>query len=201
MRGMGIQSRFCSARHAIACLAALISLTGCGSRGPSYGDKAPDYKAALAGAPKPLAALYAQPNALLGGGRDAFDKRLAGLRGYPVVVNQWGSWCAPCRAEFPWFQRLSARYGKGVAFIGIDSQDSDDAAGTFLNEFPLPYPSYTDPDQAIGRSLEAGRGLPDTSFFDPSGKLVFTRQGAYANQADLAADIRRYASPGSGSGA
>ena len=117
------------------------------------------------------------------------------------MVNKWASWCGPCREEFPWFQRLSARYGKQVAFLGVDSQDSDDAAGTFLGEFPLPYPSYSDPEQAIGRRLEAARGLPDTSFFDTGGNLVFTRQGGYASQADLAADIRRYAGPGSGAGA
>jgi cytochrome c biogenesis protein CcmG/thiol:disulfide interchange protein DsbE len=195
---MGTQSRFCSAGAAVLCLVAAV---GCGSKEPSYGGKPPDYERALAGAPKPLAALYAQPSALLGGGTEAFDSRLAQLRGYPVVVNQWASWCGPCREEFPWFQRLSARYGKQVAFLGVDSQDSDDAAGTFLGEFPLPYPSYSDPEQAIGRRLEAARGLPDTSFFDTGGNLVFTRQGGYASQADLAADIRRYAGPGSGAGA
>jgi cytochrome c biogenesis protein CcmG, thiol:disulfide interchange protein DsbE len=195
---MGTQSGFCSAAAAILCLAAAV---GCGSKSSSYGGKPPDYERALAGAPAPLAALYAQPSALLGGGTDAFDRRIGKLRGYPVVVNQWASWCGPCREEFPWFQRLSARYGKRIAFLGVDSQDSDDAAGTFLGEFPLPYPSYTDPAQAIGRRLQAARGLPDTSFFDSRGKLVFTRQGGYASQADLAADIRRYAEPGSGAGA
>jgi thiol-disulfide isomerase/thioredoxin len=175
---------------AFSCLA---GLAACGSDGHSYGDKPPDYEAALAGAPKPLAALYAQPNRLLSGGTDAFQRRIAALRGHPVVVNQWASWCGPCREEFPWLQRASARYGKQVAFLGVDSQDSDDAAGTFLGEFPLPYPSYTDPDQKIGLLLEAARGLPDTSFYDSRGKLVYTRQGAYASQAALIADIRRYA--------
>ena len=71
------------------------------------------------------------------------------LRGYPVVVNVWASWCGPCRFEFPHFQRAAAAYGKRVAFLGIDSQDSDDAAATFLREEPVPYPSYTDPDEEI----------------------------------------------------
>jgi cytochrome c biogenesis protein CcmG, thiol:disulfide interchange protein DsbE len=184
---------FCSTLLVFSCLA---GLTACGNQGPSYGGKPPDYATALAAAPKPLAALYAQPNRLLSGGTDAFQKRIEALRGYPVVVNQWASWCGPCRAEFPWLQRASARYGKRIAFLGVDSQDSNDAAGTFLGEFPLPYPSYTDPDQKIGRLLQAARGLPDTSFYDSSGKLVYTRQGAYANQAALIADIRRYARSG-----
>jgi thiol-disulfide isomerase/thioredoxin len=181
---------FCSAVLVFSCLA---GLAACGGTGQSYGDKPPDYKTALAAAPPPLAALYAQPNQLLSGGSDAFQKRIAALRGHPVVVNQWASWCGPCREEFPWLQKASARYGKRVAFLGVDSQDSNDAAGTFLGEFPLPYPSYTDPDQKIGQLLKAARGLPDTSFYSPSGRLVYTRQGAYANQAALIADIRRYA--------
>jgi cytochrome c biogenesis protein CcmG/thiol:disulfide interchange protein DsbE len=190
MHGHAIWRAICSAVLAISCLA---GLAACGGSGQSYGDKPPDYAAALAGAPAPLAALYAQPNHLLPGGADAFQKRIAGLRGHPVVVNQWASWCGPCREEFPWLQQASAGYGKRVAFVGVDSQDSNDAASTFLGEFPLPYPSYTDPDQDIGQLLKAARGLPDTSFYSAAGKLVYTRQGAYPNQAALIADIRRYA--------
>jgi cytochrome c biogenesis protein CcmG/thiol:disulfide interchange protein DsbE len=177
----------------IATVSCLTLLAACGSGSSGYGSNPPDYGKALAGAPRPLAALYAQPGKLLPGGTAAFQKRLRALRGHPVLVNQWASWCGPCRAEFPWLQRLSATYGKRVAFLGVDSQDSDDAARTFLGEFQVPYPSYTDPDQEIGRLLQAARGLPDTSFYDAKGKLVYTRQGAYASQRDLAADIRRYA--------
>jgi cytochrome c biogenesis protein CcmG, thiol:disulfide interchange protein DsbE len=174
---------------AIACL----SLAACGSGESGAGSKPPDYEKALAGAPKPLAAVYAQANQLLGGGTDAFQKRIGELRGYPVVVNQWASWCGPCRLEFPLLQRASATYGKRVAFLGVDSQDSDDAAKTFLGEEPLPYPSYTDPDQDIGGLLKATRGLPDTSFYDSQGRLVYTKQGPYTGQEELTADIRRFA--------
>ena len=181
---------FCSLALAVLCLA---WLAACGNSDSHFGSKPPDYEEALAGAPKPLAALYAQPNQLLSGGTDAFQRRIAALRGYPVVVNQWASWCGPCRAEFPWFQKASAKYGKRVAFLGVDSQDSDDAAKTFLGEAPVPYPSYTDPNKDIGKLLKATLGLPDTAFYDSKGTLVFTKQGPYTNQADLAADIRHYA--------
>jgi cytochrome c biogenesis protein CcmG/thiol:disulfide interchange protein DsbE len=181
---------FCSLALAVLCLA---WLAACGNSNSDFGSKPPDYKAALAGAPKPLAALYAQPNELLSGGTDAFQGRIAALRGYPVVVNQWASWCGPCRAEFPWFQKASAKYGKRVAFLGVDSQDSDDAAKTFLGEAPVPYPSYTDPNKEIGKLLKATLGLPDTAFYDSKGALVYTKQGPYTSQADLIADIRRYA--------
>jgi cytochrome c biogenesis protein CcmG/thiol:disulfide interchange protein DsbE len=181
---------FCSLALAVLCLA---WLAACGNGNSDFGSKPPDYKQALAGAPKPLAAVYAQPSKLLSGGTDAFQRRIAALRGYPVVVNQWASWCGPCRAEFPWFQKASAKYGKRLAFLGVDSQDSDDAAKTFLGEAPVPYPSYTDPNKEIGKLLKATLGLPDTAFYDSKGALVYTKQGPYTSQADLIADIRRYA--------
>src|SRR5512133_3037523 len=163
----------------------LMAAAGCGKQGGDYGAPPPDYKRALAGAPKPRAALYAQSIRLLPGGADAFGARLAKLRGYPIVVNQWASWCAPCREEFPLFQQATVKLGKRVAFLGVDSQDSNDAASTFLGEYPLAYPSYTDPDQQIGKLLKATLGLPDTAFFDAKGRLVYTKQGAYSSQSEL----------------
>jgi len=177
----------------LAILAALLA-AGCGSSsGGDYGGEHPDYAKALAGAPGPLAALYKQPNQLLPGDTDAYEKRLAALRGYPVIVNVWASWCGPCRLEFPHFQRASASYGKRVAFLGIDSQDSDDAASTFLEEAPVPYPSYTDPDKGLASSIGADLGLPDTAFYDRSGELTYLKQGPYRDAAELRADIERYA--------
>jgi cytochrome c biogenesis protein CcmG, thiol:disulfide interchange protein DsbE len=181
-----------------AALLCAIALAACGSDGDGSGSAPPNYEQALAGAPAPLARLYQQPNELLGGGVDAFERRLAELRGHPVVVNIWASWCGPCRAEFPTLQQVAARFGKRVAFIGVDSQDSDDTAAQFLSEFPVPYPSYTDPDQDIAASLEATLGLPDTVFYDREGEVAFLKQGPYLDQADLLADIRRYALGGSG---
>lgn len=172
---------------------ALLIGSGCGSsEGGDYGGSHPDYAKALAGAPAPLAALHKQGNDLLDGGTDAYEQRLAELRGYPVVVNVWASWCVPCRQEFPSLQKASARYGKKVAFLGVNSEDSNDAAATFLREAPVPYPSYTDPDKDIFDSI-GGIGFPDTAYYDRSGELVYVKQGQYASESDLEDDIRRYA--------
>jgi cytochrome c biogenesis protein CcmG/thiol:disulfide interchange protein DsbE len=171
-----------------------LAAVGCGAgEGGDYGGKHPDYAKALAGSPAPLAALHKQANRLLPGGVDAFQSRIAALAGYPVVVNVWASWCGPCRFEFPTLQKLSATYGKQVAFLGVDKQDSDDAAQTFLEEAPLSYPSYTDPDQAIAREIGAALGLPDTAFYDRHGKLVYLKQGPYTDDSELKADVEHYA--------
>jgi thiol-disulfide isomerase/thioredoxin len=169
-----------------------LAAAGCGSSAAGGDGGHPDYERALAGSPPPLAVLHRQANELLPGGTDAYEKRIAALAGYPVVVNVWASWCGPCRFEFPVLQKLSARYGKRVAFLGIDSEDDADAARTFLGEEPVPYPSYSDPGKEIAGSLGVV-GFPDTAFYDPRGKLLYLKQGPYAEDSELEADVRRYA--------
>ncbi|MGB7587918.1 MAG: TlpA disulfide reductase family protein [Solirubrobacterales bacterium] len=185
----------------VLALAAALALGGCGaSESGDYGGKHPDYARALSGSPPPLAALHSEGNHLLQGGEDAYQARIAALRGYPVVVNVWASWCGPCRFEFPLFQRVAARDGRRVAFLGIDSQDSEDAAHTFLKESPVPYPSYTDSDKSLAESVGATFGLPATAFYDRRGKLVYLKPGPYRSRAELSADVQRYAVKGEGSG-
>ncbi len=150
-------------------------------------------QARLRGSPAPLAALHAQSSELLGGGSAAFVKRLRSLRGYPVVVNKWGSWCPPCRAEFPHFQREAAKHGKTIAFLGVDGQDNDNSARKFLAKYPVSYPSYIDGDLKIGRYLQAVNAFPSTVFYDRRGGVAYIRQGSYPDERSLAADIRRYA--------
>lgn len=170
---------------------ATLLLGACGEDGEPSGAKPPDFEKALSGAPPQLAALYSQANELIGSGKPGYEERIEELRGLPVVVNVWASWCGPCRAEFPHFQEVSAQLGKRVAFLGVNSDDLDEAAASFLSEHPVPYPSYTDPDQKIKTSVGA-IGLPATVFYDRRGQR-FTKQGAYASVEDLLADIRRYA--------
>ncbi len=163
-----------------------------GSESPPSGDGSFDLAAAqreLAGAPAPLAALYAQSNQLLEGGAGAFDARMRKLRGHPVVINKWASWCGPCRAELPLFQQVSTRRGKKIAFVGINARDKRPAAERFAARFPVPYPSYEDPSERIARQLKAPSNFPVTLFVDARGRTVFTHQGGYRSAADLSADI------------
>jgi cytochrome c biogenesis protein CcmG, thiol:disulfide interchange protein DsbE len=151
-----------------------------------------DARKELAGAPRALAALHAQANELLGGGVPAFRTRLASLRGRPIVVNKWGSWCAPCRFESPVLARVSVKLGRQVAFLGVDGRDHDDAARRYLKAHPLSYPSYTDPRDRIARAIRAPQGFPITNFYDRGGRLVFQHAGPYAKDKALERDIAKY---------
>ena len=181
---------------ALAALAAL-AIAGCGgssSGNPDSRITEQQAKAPISGAPPQLASIRGQANQILDGGSDAFDGRLAELRGTPVVVNKWASWCGPCRFEFPWFQTLGEKRGGEIAFLGVNSNDSSGSAETFLSELPLPYPSYSDPNLEIAQDLGGPpQAFPTTTFYDRSGKQVFTHPGVYANEADLVADVNKYA--------
>lgn len=153
----------------------------------------PDAELALAGAPEPLAALHEQANELLGGEADAFRDRLRELRGYPVVVNKWASWCGPCRAEFPFFQGQALERGKEIAFIGVNSVDNEQDARRFLDQFPVPYPHYEDPDSEVAAVFKGVQAFPSTAFYDSEGELAYLKQGGYASEEKLVEDIERYA--------
>jgi cytochrome c biogenesis protein CcmG/thiol:disulfide interchange protein DsbE len=146
----------------------------------------------LPGTPPRLAALRARINELEGGGTKGFDAQLRALRGYPVVVNAWASWCDPCRFELPFFQRQAVKRGTKVAFLGVNPDDARSRAQRLIARFPLPYPTITDPDSDIIERVRA-RGLPVTIFYDASGERQMVHQGVFASEADLSAAIDRYA--------
>ncbi len=166
-------------------------LAGCKSSEPGKSASRDEFKK-LAGAPAGLAGLYRQPSKLLGGGKDGFEKRIEKLRGHPVVVTAWASWCGPCRFEFPFFQRQAVKRGKQVAFLGVNSQDNQEDANKFLDDYPLPFPSYEDPDGEVAHLFKVV-GLPATAYYDRRGELAYLHQGAYASEAKLGEDIERYA--------
>lgn len=61
----------------------------------------------------------------------------------PVLVNLWATWCGPCREEMPRLQAAYERFGDRVAFVGVDTQDDPQAAGEFLDEVGLTWPTPT----------------------------------------------------------
>jgi cytochrome c biogenesis protein CcmG/thiol:disulfide interchange protein DsbE len=156
----------------------------------SAGSAPPLSKAELASVRKRVAANEAEANQVVDG---SIEAKVAALRGVPVVVNQWASWCPGCRAEFPFFQRLAKRFRGKVAFVGLDSQDNRGDAEGFLERYPVTYPSVFDPDASEAESIGAGQGWPTTIFYDRQGRRTHIRPGGYATAAQLRADIETYA--------
>ena len=140
--------------------------------------------------PKQIAQNVAQANRVVD---TPLSEELDSLRGVPVVVNQWASWCPNCKFEFPFFQTDSKRFGKQVAFLGLDSQDDQGDAEDFLKEYPVPYPSVFDQGASEAASIGAGQSWPTTVFIGPDGQVVNVHIGAYATEGQLRADIERYA--------
>ena len=143
----------------------------------------------LRGSPFALAALHRQGARLLGGDLEA---RLRELRGHPVVLNAWASWCAPCRDELPLMARAAGRFGRRVAFLGADVDDAASDARSLVAGDHLSYPSYRVSASAV-RQLTPIVGFPTTIYLDRRGHVVFTHQGQYSSIVELDGDVRRFA--------
>jgi cytochrome c biogenesis protein CcmG/thiol:disulfide interchange protein DsbE len=145
------------------------------------------------GLPPTLASNIRQGDQIIGEGMEAFERRLRELRGHPVVVNQWASWCPSCRSEFPFFAAAVKRYRAEVAFLGLDSQEEVGPAEDFLREHPVGFPSIFDPTAEVAAAYGGGRAWPTTIFFDSNGDVANVKIGAYATAELLDEDIQRYA--------
>ena len=125
------------------------------------------------------AAIYSTPfvDASTGAGRT-----LAQFQGHVTVVNFWATWCGPCRAEMPAFERLHQRWsGRGVRFVGL-SDEPGDLASRFGRELGVAYPLWTGTDQVAELSRRLGNRLavlPHTVILDPRGMVVEQKVGPY----------------------
>jgi cytochrome c biogenesis protein CcmG, thiol:disulfide interchange protein DsbE len=146
----------------------------------------------LADSPPALASLHAKAGQIVSGGLAALRAQLAALRGTPIVINKWASWCEPCREEFGVFQRVSVSRGREVAFLGIDSNDNRTHALTFLRTFPVSYPSFYDPGGQAGLAITDSGFTPVTVFVNRRGGR-FIHQGPFLSVAKLEQAVRRYA--------
>jgi cytochrome c biogenesis protein CcmG/thiol:disulfide interchange protein DsbE len=178
-----------------AFVAAALAVAGCGGGDKGTVRAAGGPRLETKSVPKPLARNIRQANLIIDGPGDLLKKKLNQLRGYPVVVNQWASWCEPCRFEFPFFRAAAIKHRREVAFVGIDMQDTKKDGKRFLEGTPAAFPSIFDPDAAYISSLGGGRASPTTVFIRPDGHIASVHPGAYASEAALEADIASFAKP------
>ena len=107
---------------------------------------------------------------------------LTDLRGTPVVLNFWASWCVPCRQDAPLLRALDERDGPGdPALLGLLFQDRDAPARAFIREFSLKYPTLRDPKLAT--AIDYGvAGVPETFFLDAQGVIRHVDRGGLTRE-------------------
>jgi thiol-disulfide isomerase/thioredoxin len=103
---------------------------------------------------------------------------LSAFKGKVIVLNEWGSWCSPCRAEAPNLVAVAkATQSQGVQFVGINTRDyRPSQAQSFERRFGVPYPSFFDPDGALVLKFPPGslslQAIPTTVIIDRHGKIA-----------------------------
>lgn len=138
-----------------------------------------------------VALFRARPQAELGGPAPSFELPLLegrgrlgldDLRGKPVVLNFWASWCTPCRDEAPELARVARRH-KEVVFLGMNILDGRDEALAYSKRYGVPYRSVRDVRAVIAKRFGV-TGAPETVFIDARGDIVGTFIGAFTGQLD-----------------
>jgi cytochrome c biogenesis protein CcmG, thiol:disulfide interchange protein DsbE len=102
---------------------------------------------------------------------------LDSLRGRVVLVDFWASWCAPCRASFPWLGEIQKRYGAGgLTVVGINLDKERGDAEAFLARFPAPFTVAFDPRGATAESFGVA-AMPSSFLLDRTGKVILAHTG------------------------
>jgi cytochrome c biogenesis protein CcmG, thiol:disulfide interchange protein DsbE len=131
---------------------------------PAPGDEAPSFSAPVLGAERTLA--------------------LEDLRGRPVILNFWASWCEPCRDEAPMLNSAVDRYGERIYVVGVNIRDSKDDALAFARRHDYSFPSVVDDDLAIYNDYGL-TGQPESFVIDDGGRVFEHVQGPFLSESDL----------------
>jgi thiol-disulfide isomerase/thioredoxin len=105
-------------------------------------------------------------------------RKLSELRGRPLIINVWASWCGPCRAEMGSLDRLSRRFGgKQFNIIGISTDDDANAAAAFLRQSKITFDNYLDRNLVLENMLGAD-SIPLTILIDAQGRVLRKIRGS-----------------------
>ncbi|WP_326610942.1 TlpA family protein disulfide reductase [Streptomyces scopuliridis] len=158
---------------------AALTLSACGGGGKSGGGGDTNFVTNTGGISSVAPADRKPANQLSGETLDGKQLDVADLKGKIVVMNVWGSWCPPCRAEAPHFAKVAKETeSKGVAFVGINTRDPNKGpALAFEKDYGVPYPSLYDPaGKLIVNGFPKGslnpQSIPSTIVLDQDGKIA-----------------------------
>lgn len=153
----------------LAGAASLVAVLGCGGEGPRR------FAAPEIGGPAPAYAAVTL---------DGDSTSLAALRGEPVLLNVWATWCHPCRTEIPELERIHQAYApRGLRLVGvsIDAGGEDEAVRGFAKEYGMTYPVWRDADSRV-TTLFGAIGVPATYLIDRDGTLRWRKVGPIAER-------------------
>ena len=120
-------------------------------------------------------------------------RKLSELRGKPLLINVWASWCGPCRAEMGSLERLSRRYGgKQFNVIGISTDDDADAAAAFIMQSQITFDNYLDSKLVLENMLGAN-AIPLTVLVDANGRVIQKIRGSREWDSQESLDLIRKA--------
>jgi thiol-disulfide isomerase/thioredoxin len=163
----------------VAVVAAAMTLSACGGGGKSGGGGDTNFVTNTGGIATVAAADRKPVNKIAGETLDGERLDVADLKGKVVVLNVWGSWCPPCRAEAPHFAKVAKETAsKGVAFVGINTRDPNKGpALAFEKDYGIGYPSLYDPaGKLIVNGFPRGslnpQSIPSTIVLDRDGKIA-----------------------------
>ena len=104
---------------------------------------------------------------------------LALLRGKPVLLNVWATWCLPCKVEIPYLEKLHeehAAHGLQIIGVSIDARGDEPKIESFARDFSMTYPIWRDPDERVNARFLA-LGVPSTYLIDRDGVLRWKHLG------------------------
>ncbi|MFD8424219.1 TlpA family protein disulfide reductase [Streptomyces sp. NPDC059466] len=157
---------------------ALLVLSACGSGGTSGGSGRTNFVAGKDGISTVAKGSRVDAPDLSGATVDGRKLDVADYKGKVVVLNMWGSWCPPCRAEAPNFVKVAKdTEAKGVQFVGINTRDPETSlARAFEKQYGVPYPSLYDPTAKLMLRFKKGtlnpQTIPSTLVIDRDGKVA-----------------------------
>ena len=110
---------------------------------------------------------------------------LSSLRGKPVLINFWATWCGPCRMEMPYMQEIHDEWsGEGLVMLAINIGESSDLVGQFMKNQGLSFPVLLDMQGEVAKQYGV-RAIPTTFFIDKGGIIREKKIGAFQNAKDI----------------